>query len=204
MDQYPRLLQDAVEQMATLPGIGRRTALRLVLDLLKRSEDSVDAFGNAFIRMRRDICTCTECGNLSESAICSVCADPGRDASKLCIVEDIRDVIAIEHTRQFKGRYHVLGGLISPMDGVGPQDLNIDGLEKRLNGTVDEIILALNTTMEGDTTTFYIYKRIRDKGVAITTLARGMSVGSELEYTDELTLGRSIQQRTPYENTLAR
>lgn len=205
MAGYPELLQVAVDQMASLPGIGRKTALRLVLQLLKRSEDDVTQFGEAFIRMRRDMKFCSTCGNISETVVCGICSDQGRDNSIICVVEDIRDILAVEHTRQYKGRYHVLGGLISPMDGVGPADLNIEKLIERAYPTsVKEILMALNGNMEGETTTFYLFKRLKETPVKITTLARGMSVGSELEFTDELTLGRSIQMRTPYESTLTR
>lgn len=197
---YPRLLQDAIEQMASLPGVGRKTALRLVLQLLRRNEDEVEQFGNAFIRLKKEIHTCTECGNLSEIEVCSVCSNPSRDGTLVCVVEDIRDVLAIENTRHFRGKYHVLGGLISPMDGVSPADLNVEKLLKRVeHGTIQEVLLALSANMEGETTSFYLFKKLKNYNIQVTTLARGMSVGSELEYTDELTLGRSIQYRTPYE-----
>lgn len=195
-----KLIEDAVNEFSKLPGIGKRTALRLVLHLLKQKPEEVERFGNSFIKMRNEICYCKECHNISEKDICSICEDVKRDKNLLCIVEDIRDILAIENTNQFKGLYHVLGGIISPMDGIGPHDLNIETLVSRVkeNGT-KEVIMALSTTMEGDTTVFYLYKRLKDFDVKISTIARGIAIGDELEYADEVTLGRSITNRIPYE-----
>lgn len=191
--------------MATLPGIGRKTALRLVLNLMNRDESSVQRFTQAITNMKQGVKFCSECHNLSDSPICNICSNPSRDEGVLCVVEDIRDVMAIESTQYFKGKYHVLGGLISPMDGVGPGDLTIDSLVERLkNSKISELIMALNTTIEGDSTSFYLYKKVKDFDIKVSTIARGVAVGDELEYTDEITLGRSIQNRTPYENSFAR
>lgn len=207
MNFNSRILEDAVNEFAGLPGIGRRTALRLVLHLLKQSPQEVDKFGSTFIRLRREIRYCRECHNITDQEVCAVCSNHKRDQSLICVVEDVRDVIAIENTSQYNGRYHVLGGIISPMDGIGPSDLNIETLLNRLaSETVREIIIALSATMEGDTTVFYLYKKIQQlnrKDIRFTTIARGVSVGDELEYADEVTLGRSIINRTPYENSLA-
>lgn len=204
MNFSSKLIQDAVEQFSRLPGIGRKSALRLTLHLLKMDKNEVRDFGESFISLRENINYCTECHNISDLDVCELCANPVRDNHTICVVEDIRDVMAIENTHQFKGKYHVLGGVISPMDGVGPDDVNIDSLvEKVSKGHIKEIILALSTTMEGDTTNFYIFKRLKDFDVKMTVIARGISVGDELEYADELTLGRSIVNRTPYENSLA-
>ncbi len=193
------LLDNAVKEFAKLPGIGKKTALRLVLHLLRQSREDVDQFGNAFITLRKDIKYCKICHNISDTEICGICADERRDASAICVVENINDVISVENTQQFHGLYHVLGGVISPMDGVGPSDLAIDELLCRLEaGGVREVILALSPTMEGDTTNFYLYKKISKYDVEVTTLARGVSIGDELEYADEVTLGRSIVNRTPY------
>lgn len=200
------LLENAVNEFAQLPGIGRKTALRLVLHLLKRDEQAVVNFGEAIIKLRREIVYCRTCHNISESEQCPICANPARDAATICVVENVKDVMSIENTHQHHGLYHVLGGLISPMDGVGPQDLEIDSLEQRVKGgQVREVILALSATMEGDTTNFYIYRRLAPyPDVKITMLARGVSVGNEIEYTDELTLGRSILNRTLFSDTFAR
>ena len=204
MNFSSKLIQDAVEQFSRLPGIGRKSALRLTLHLLKMDKNEVRDFGEAFISLRDNINYCTECHNISDLDVCELCANPVRDNHTICVVEDIRDVMAIENTHQFKGKYHVLGGVISPMDGVGPDDVNIDSLVDKISkGVVKEIILALSTTMEGDTTNFYIFKRLKDFDVKMTVIARGISMGDELEYADELTLGRSIVNRTPYENSLA-
>lgn len=189
--------------MATLPGIGRKTALRLVLDLLKRKPEEVLRFANSLINLRENIRHCEVCNNLSDSGRCAICLSPGRDTSVVCVVADIRDVMAVENTAQYQGLYHVLGGLISPMEGVGPSDLFIAPLVQRVQaGGISEIVLALNATMEGETTAFYLFRKLQDLPVKITTIARGVAVGGELEYTDEATLGRSIQQRMTYEASL--
>ncbi|HQF11872.1 MAG TPA: recombination mediator RecR, partial [Paludibacteraceae bacterium] len=187
---------------AKLPGIGRKTALRLVLHLLKESEEEVENFGNSIIRLRKEIVYCKICHNISDSEICDICSNLSRDRSVVCVVENIKDVITIENTQQFRGLYHVLGGIISPMDGVGPKDLEIDSLLQRVeNDGIKEVILALSTTMEGDTTNFYLYRKLEPFHVKITTLARGVSIGDELEYADEITLGRSIQNRIEFSQT---
>lgn len=199
------LLEEAVNAFASLPGIGKKTAMRLVLHLLKQDKEEVMRFGNAFIDLRNQIQYCTECHNIASEPLCDICSNQVRNKRIVCVVEDIRDVFAIENTKQFGGVYHVLGGKISPMDGIGPSDLNIQTLVEKVNSdNVDEVILALSATMEGDTTNFYIYKKIAPSNVKITTIARGVSFGDELEYADELTLGRSILQRTPYEQTLVK
>ena len=204
MNFSSKLIQDAVEQFAKLPGIGRKSAMRLALHLLKMDKDEVRNFGEAFIDLRDKINYCQECHNISDMDICELCSNPSRESSTLCVVEDIRDVIAIENTHQFKGKYHLLGGIISPMDGVGPADLNIESLVTKVaQGNIKEIIMALSTTMEGDTTNFYIFKRLKEYEIKMSVIARGISVGDELEYADEVTLGRSIVNRTPYENSLA-
>lgn len=204
MNFSSKLIQDAIEQFSRLPGIGRKSALRLTLHLLKMDKNEVRDFGEAFINLRENINYCKECNNISDVDICELCSNPNREEHTVCVVEDIRDVMAIENTHQFKGKYHVLGGIISPLDGIGPDDVTIDSLvEKVAQGKIKEIILALSTTMEGDTTNFYIFKRLKDYDVKMTVIARGISVGDELEYADELTLGRSIVNRTPYENSLA-
>lgn len=201
MDQEfsSRVLEDAVTELSRLPGIGRKTALRLALYLLRRDEKESTALGEAIIRLRRDICYCRVCHNISEQELCPICASPSRDQRTVCVVENVKDVMSIENTGQFRGVYHVLGGLISPIDGVGPDMLEINSLVDRVRGgEVDEVILALSATMEGDTTNFYIYRRLADTGVRLTQLARGMSVGNEIEYTDEVTLGRSLLNRVPF------
>ncbi len=202
MQQYPsQLLGRAVEAFSQLPGVGRKTALRLVLHLLRQSTEDVDSFADAVIRVKHDVKYCKVCHNISDNEVCSICSDPRRDASVVCVVENIQDVMAIENTQQFHGLYHVLGGIISPMDGIGPHDLEIESLVERVEeGTVKEIILALASTMEGDTTNFYISRKLKDTGVKLSVIARGISVGDELEYTDEVTLGRSILNRTPFES----
>lgn len=200
-----KLVEDAVDQFSTLPGVGRKTALRLALHLLKQSKEEVENFGSSFIRMRNETQYCKHCHNISETPVCSICGDPNRQRSMLCVVQDIRDVMAIENTRQFSGLYHVLGGIISPMDGVGPADLNFETLMERVKeGEIKEVIMALSTTMEGDTTVFYIYRKLKDMDISFSTIARGVAIGDELEYTDEITLGRSILHRTPYENKVAK
>lgn len=199
------LLENAVSEFASLPGIGRKTALRLVLHLLKRDEPEVTAFGEAIIKLRREIGYCRVCHNISESEVCPICSSGLRDHSTVMVVENVKDVMIVENTRQHAGVYHVLGGLISPMDGIGPQDIEIDSLVERVaGGEVKEVILALPATMEGDTTSFYIYRRLAPHAsrFAVTVLARGVSVGSGLEYTDELTLGRSIAGRTPFDASM--
>ena len=202
MQQYPsQLLDRAVEAFSQLPGVGRKTALRLVLHLLRQPADEVDGFAEAVVRVKHDVKYCKVCHNISDSDVCSICSDPRRDASLVCVVENIQDVMAIENTQQFHGLYHVLGGIISPMDGVGPHDLEIDSLVKRVDeGGVKEVILALASTMEGDTTNFYLSRKLKGKNVKLSVIARGISVGDELEYTDEVTLGRSILNRTPFES----
>jgi len=194
-----RFLEDAVDQLSSLPSIGKRTALRLVLNLLNRSDDEVEQFAKVFTDLKKNVKTCTSCGNISDTEICHICSNPGRNHRLICVVEDIRDVMAIESTGTYSGLYHVLGGIISPMDGIGPNDLFIPALiVKAESGLVDEVILALSPTMEGDTTNFYLFKKLGKSEVAVSTLSRGIAVGSELQYADELTLSRSIQQRTPY------
>jgi recombination protein RecR len=200
--QYPsQLLEKAVEAFATLPGIGRKTALRLVLNLLRREEDEVLQFTETIARMRQEVKHCSVCHNISDSDVCPICSDPRRDTTTICVVENIQDVMAVENTQQYQGLYHVLGGVISPMDGVGPADLEIESLVERVRqGGVKEVILALSSTMEGDTTNFYIFRKLAPyTEVKLTIIARGISVGDELEYTDEVTLGRSILNRTLFE-----
>lgn len=193
---------EALEQLASLPSIGKRSALRLVLDLLKRSPEEIEKFSAAFVNMKANVRFCKSCGNISDHEICGICANPNREHELVCVVEDIRDVMAIEATGSFRGIYHVLGGVISPMEGVGPEDLNITTLiDKVSKGTVQEVIFALSSTMEGDTTNFYLYKKIGTSNVKVTTLSRGVAIGSELHYADELTLGRSITQRLLFEST---
>jgi recombination protein RecR len=198
-----KLLEQAVGQFASLPGIGRKTALRLVLHLLRSEVDEVDDFSQSIVRLRKEVKHCRVCHNISDTELCAICDTPSRNRSLVCVVESIRDVMSIENTHQFNGLYHVLGGIISPMDGIGPADLTIESLVERVGtGEVTEIILALSTTMEGDTTNFYIYRKLKERNVKVTTLARGVSVGGELEYADEITLGRSIVNRTDYHDTL--
>ncbi|MDI9554053.1 MAG: recombination mediator RecR [Bacteroidales bacterium] len=199
--EYPsKLLENAVNEFASLPGIGRKTAFRLVLNLLKRDPGEVKKFGESIIKLRSEINYCKSCHSISDSETCSICSDSGRDSSIICVVENIQDVMAVENTRQFRGIYHVLGGVISPVDGIGPADLWIDSLEEKVKeGGVKEVIMALSTTMEGDTTNFYLYRRLNKYNILLTTLARGVAVGDELEYTDEITLGRAINNRNPYQ-----
>lgn len=201
---YPSaLLEKAINEFAKLPGIGRKTALRLVLFLLRQDIPAVESFGNAMITLKREIKYCKECHNISDTEICQICANPSRDTTTICVVETIRDVMAIENTQQFKGLYHVLGGIISPMDGIGPNDLQIESLVQRVqNGNIKEVILALSSTMEGDTTNFYIFRKLAPLNVKMSVIARGISIGDELEYTDEVTLGRSIQNRLPFTGTV--
>ena len=194
-------MERAVESFSQLPGVGRKTALRLVLHLLRQPLEDVDSFTDAVTRVRHDVKYCKVCHNISDTDICSICSDPRRDGSVVCVVENIQDVMAIENTQQYHGLYHVLGGIISPMDGIGPHDLSIDSLVERIDtGEVKEVILALASTMEGDTTNFYISRKLKDKNVKLSIIARGISVGDELEYTDEVTLGRSILNRTPFQS----
>ncbi len=204
IDKYPsKLLENAVNEFAKLPGIGRKSALRLVLHLLRQNPEEVNAFGNSLIELRNEIKHCKICHNISDTEICSICSNKARNESVICVVENIRDVMSVENTQQFNGLYHVLGGIISPMDGIGPADLEIDSLVKRIeNGEIIEVILALSTTMEGDTTNFYIYRKLKDLNIKLSTLARGVSIGDELEYTDEITLGRSLTNRVPYESSV--
>ena len=218
IQQYPsRLLEQAVQEFSRLPGIGRKTALRLVLHLLRQDTSDVVRFTDSVAKMRREVKFCRTCHNISDTDLCPICSDQRRDSSTICVVENIQDVMAIENTQQFHGLYHVLGGLISPMDGIGPSDLEIDSLVKRVTDStaeqgptghsqhtdasptkVKEVILALSSTMEGDTTNFYIYRRLAPTGIDVSIIARGIAVGNELEYTDEVTLGRSIINRTPF------
>ncbi len=205
MQTPSKVLDDAIDAFSTLPGIGKKSALRMVLHLLKTSPEKVEQFGEALIRLRKELRYCRNCHNISAEELCSICSDPRRDASLVCVVEDIRDVIAIENTMQYKGHYHVLGGLISPMDGIGPSQLNIESLcEKTGRGEISEVISALSTTMEGDTTLFYLYKKLKPYAVKVSTLARGVAIGGALEYADEVTLGRSILNRIPYDNQLVK
>lgn len=202
MQQYPsRLLEQAVQQFATLPGIGRKTALRLVLHLLRQDDETVELFTKSIDKMKHEVRFCHTCHNISDTDTCPICADTRRDATTVCVVENIQDVMAVENTQQYNGLYHVLGGLISPMDGIGPSDLEIDSLVSRVaQGNINEVILALSSTMEGDTTNFYIFRKLAPfADVRISIIARGIAVGNELEYTDEVTLGRSILNRTPFE-----
>lgn len=203
MNFSSKLLEDAVNEFAKLPGVGQKTALRLVLHLLSKEKEEVNLFGNTLIRLKAEIKNCSICRNISDQVICEICSSNKRDKETICVVEDTRDVMAIENTAQYFGVYHVLGGLISPMDGVGPADLFIDGLVDRVAaGGIKEVILALSPNMEGDTTLFYLYKRLKEFNVPITTIARGIAFGGELEYTDEITLGRSIITRVPYETAM--
>jgi recombination protein RecR len=203
MEFSSKLLENAVLEISQLPGIGKRTALRLALHLLKQPKENTTGLTQALNDLREHINFCSSCHNLSDVPLCEICSNPARDDSLLCVVEDIRDVIAVENTGQFKGYYHVLGGIISPIDGVGPQDLNLDSLEQKVKaGKLKEIIFALSATMEADTTNFYIYKILAPHDVKTSAIARGIPVGDELEYTDEVTLGRSILKRVPYENSI--
>jgi recombination protein RecR len=196
------LVENAVNEFARLPGVGRKTALRLVLYLLKLSENEVEAFSNAMTRLRKEVVYCKICHNISDTEVCRICSNPSRDTTTVCVVETIKDVMAIENTQQYRGLYHVLGGVISPMDGIGPSDLEIESLVKRVNeATVQEVILALSTTMEGDTTNFYLFRKLNPFDIKITTIARGVAVGDDLEYTDEVTLGRSIVNRVTFTNS---
>lgn len=199
--QYPSvLLEKAVNEFSKLPGIGRKTALRLVLYLLRQSNSDVEQFASAIAKVKQEVKYCRVCHNISDDDVCPICSDPRRDTSLICVVENIQDVMAVENTQQFRGLYHVLGGIISPMDGIGPDQLEIQSLVQRVEqGGVSEVILALSSTMEGDTTNFYISRKLAPLNVKLSVIARGISVGDELEYTDEVTLGRSIVNRTPFE-----
>ncbi|GGG57581.1 recombination protein RecR [Croceivirga lutea] len=203
MDFSSKFLENAVYEVSQLPGIGKRTALRLVLHLLKQPERQTEELTNALNLLRTQVVYCKSCHNISDTEVCEICASPKRDKSLVCVVEDVRDVMAIENTSQYKGLYHVLGGKISPMEGVGPQDLTIGSLVRKVKeGEVSELIFALSSTMEGDTTNFYIYKQLEGLAVKTSTIARGIAVGDELEYADEVTLGRSILNRVPFENSI--
>lgn len=205
MHFHSRLIEEAVDQMASLPGVGRKTALRLVLHLLSRETEDVERFAKSFVEMRTNIQHCTVCNNLSDTPLCTVCSNQQRDHSLVCVVESIRELLAIEATGEYKGVYHVLGGVISPVDGIGPSDLSIDLLIERCqSGKVAEIIFALSTTMEGETTAFYLYRKIAPSGVKVSMIARGVAIGDELQYADELTLARSIVRRQPYEHSMSR
>lgn len=200
LNQLPsRLLENAVNEFSKLPGIGKKTALRLVLHMLNQSDEDALQFANAIIEMKNDVKLCKKCHNITEEELCSICKSNARDESLICVVESIKELIAIESTSQYNGLYHILGGRISPMDGIGPKDLHIESLEERIKtDEIAEVILALSTTMEGDTTSFYIYRRLEKFNVPLSTLARGISIGDELEYTDEITLGKSLLNRMPY------
>lgn len=200
---YPsRLLSEAVDEFSRLPGIGEKTALRLVLHLLRQPLDSVEKMGHVLIRLKREILHCTQCHNISDTPVCSICSDPRRDRKTICVVENIKNVLLFESTEQYQGLYHVLGGLISPMEGIGPGDLSIDSLLKKAEQEeTEEIIFALSTTMEGDTTSFYLHKKLKNRPVKITTIARGVSIGGDLEYADEITLGRSVKERTLFDKS---
>lgn len=200
---YPStLLENAVNEFSRLPGIGRKTALRLALFMLKQDKADAEKFGNAIIRLRSEITYCRVCHNISDTEVCQICAHPARDPKTVCVVENIRDVMSIENTQQFKGLYHVLGGIISPMDGIGPSDLEIASLIERVKaGGIEEVILALSTTMEGDTTNFYIFRKLAEFGIKVTTISRGVAIGDDLEFADEVTLGRSILNRVEFSNT---
>ena len=202
--EFPsELVKNAVEQLSTLPGIGKRSALRLALHILKKDKDQVEKFGNSFINLINNINYCKECFTISDSDFCKVCSNKNRDKSMICVVEDIRIMMAIESTMQFKGVYHVLGGLISPMDGISPNDLKINELIEKVNaGSVLEVIFALSTTMEGDTTNYYLFKKLKNKNIKVSSIARGIAIGDELEYTDEVTLGTALSSRLPYSDNI--
>ncbi len=196
------ILENAVNEFSKLPGIGRKTALRLVLHILKQPESDAEIFSNSILQLRKEIVYCKVCHNISDTEVCRICANPSRDNEIVCVVENIKDVMSIENTQQFKGLYHVLGGIISPMDGIGPNNLEIESLIKRVQTeSVKEVILALSTTMEGDTTNFYIFRKLAPFNIKITTIARGVAIGDELEYADEVTLGRSILNRIDFSNS---
>lgn len=204
MELPSKFLQSAVEQFSTLPGVGNKSALRLVLHLLRKNNEELTDFVNALDNLKENVRFCKKCGNITDDELCNICMNPKRNAGLICVVEDMRDILAIENTGSFTGLYHVLGGHISPMEGIGPGDLNIDSLLERVESECEEVILALSTTMEGDSTNFYLYKKLIKFSVNVTTIARGVAVGDALEYTDEVTLGRSITNRTPFESSLNR
>lgn len=205
MNLPSKVVENAVEHLSRLPGIGKRTALRLVLHLLKQDKNTVQGFGDAFIKLTNNINYCSSCFSITESKICEICTNTNRDKTIICIVEDIRVLLAIESTMQYKGVYHVLGGLISPIDGIGPTDLRIEELIQKVeNSNVKEVIFSLSTTMEGDTTNYYLFRRLSPSGVKISSIARGIAIGDELEYTDQLTLATAISSRMPYENSLSK
>ncbi len=206
MQSYPtKLLEQAVHELTRLPGIGRKTALRMALFLLKRPASEVESLGTSIIRLRNEVHYCSRCMNISDEAVCSICSNSKRSQHQICVVEDIRDVMAIENTNQYSGLYHILGGIISPIEGIGPQDLNIEALFERIvPEEIREVILALPATIEGDTTNFYLFRKLKAFDITVTTIARGVSVGDDLEHADEVTLGRSIINRTPYESTFTR
>jgi len=200
-----KLVENAVTQLSSLPGIGKKSALRLVLHMIKQDKHNINQFGNSFIDLINNINYCSECFSISDNLKCEICSDHKRDRTIICVVEDIRVMMAVENTMQFKGIYHVLGGLISPMDGVGPTDIKVEELVQKVqSGEVKEIIFALSTTMEGDTTNFYLFRRLKDINIKISSIARGIAIGDELEYTDEITLGTAISSRLPYENSLSK
>ncbi len=203
MEFSSKYLEKAVEAIGSLPGIGKKTAMRLALHLVQKDHEEVESLSQSLLDLSLKLKKCSSCGNISDHELCQICQNHSRDKSLICLVEDVRDVIAIENTGQFKGTYHVLGGLISPMDGIGPSDLNIDGLiHKASTGVINELIFGLSTTMEGETTSFYLYRKLAEYDIKLSTIARGIAVGDQLEYADELTLARSISQRVPYEDSL--
>ena len=205
MNFSSKLVENAVNQLSSLPGIGKKSALRLVLHMIKQEKQNINQFGNSFIDLINNINYCSECFSISDNQKCEICSDHKRDKSTICVVEDIRVMMAVESTMQFKGVYHVLGGLISPMDGIGPSDIKVGELiQKVQNSEVKEVIFALSTTMEGDTTNFYLFRRLKDLNITISSIARGISIGDELEYADEITLGTAISSRLPYENSLSK
>ena len=205
MNFSSKLVENAVNQLSSLPGIGKKSALRLVLHMIKQEKQNINQFGNSFIDLINNINYCSECFSISDNQKCEICSDQKRDKSTICVVEDIRVMMAVESTMQFKGIYHVLGGLISPMDGIGPSDIKVEELiQKVQNSEVKEVIFALSTTMEGDTTNFYLFRRLKDLNITISSIARGISIGDELEYADEITLGTAISSRLPYENSLSK
>lgn len=200
MEFSSRIIEQAVNEFSRFPGIGKKTALRLVLHLIKQNEQDIRSLSSSIVALKEQLKFCTECGNVSDEEVCNICKDKRRDAKLMCLVEDMRDVMAIENTSQFRGLYHILGGLISPIDGIGPDDLNLAGLEDRLKrNEVEEVIIALSATMEGDTTGFYLARKLKALGIKVSSLSRGIAIGGELEYADEITLGRSIASRVPYE-----
>jgi len=205
MNLPSKVFADTVEHLSSLPGIGKRTALRLVLYLLKKEKQEITDFGKSFIELSNNIQHCVSCFAISENNLCNICSDPKRDQETICVIEDIRVMLAIEDTMQFKGVYHVIGGLISPMDGIGPSDLKIEELIKKVEDhSVKEVILALSSTMEGDTTNYYLFKRLKEKKITISSISRGISIGDELEYTDKITLATALSSRIPYENSLSK